>query len=79
MIELSSLLAEGGKMRRCRYCSSPRMARARDRCAALASPSTFAMVGDNVPPAPQAVQREDWCRGVPPRRGRFAPSLLNYI
>ena len=64
-IELSSLLAKGGKVRRCRYCSSSRMAWARggrriivlvgSRCApaaALASPSTFAMVGDDVPAPP---------------------------
>ena len=28
---------------------------------------------------PRALRRENWYRNVPPCRGRFAPSLLNYI
>ena len=46
--------------------------------AALAPPSMCAMVGDVVR-LPQAVRRKDWYRGVPPRRGRFALSLLNHL
>ena len=84
------LFAKGGKVRRCRYCSSSRMSWARDgrrvvvhvgsMCApvaALASPSTFAVVGDDVPISQSRPEGGEgsYC-GVPPCRGRFAPSLL---
>ena len=45
--------------------------------AALASPSTFAVVGDDVPISQSRPEGGEgsYC-GVPPCRGRFAPSLL---